>query len=51
MLTSKKIILAILILSYVSVFSQIGFGDAQKIDENWKFILKDNQDFQNECFL
>ena len=50
MLTSKKIILAILILSYVSVFSQIGFGDAQKIDENWKFILKDNQDFQNASY-
>jgi len=50
MLTPKKIILAILILSYVSVFSQIGFGDAQKIDENWKFILKDNQDFQNASY-
>jgi beta-galactosidase len=50
MLTTKKIFLAILALSYVSVFSQIGFGDAQKINDQWKFILQDNQDFQNASY-
>ena len=47
MLTTKKIFLVLLFLSYVSGFSQIGFGDAQKINAQWKFILQDNKDFQN----
>ncbi len=50
MLTTKRTFLAILAFSYVSAFSQIGFGDSQKINEQWKFILQDNKDFQNANF-
>ncbi|MFC5683059.1 sugar-binding domain-containing protein [Flavobacterium sp. MAHUQ-51] len=46
----KKIFLAILTFVNVSVFSQIGFGDAKKINEQWKFILQDKQDFQNPTY-
>ena len=44
MLTTKKIFLAILLCSYASVFSQLGFGDSQKINQQWKFILQDNHE-------
>lgn len=50
MLKTKKLFLAILALSYVSTFSQIGFGDAQKINDQWKFLLQDNQDFQKATY-
>lgn len=46
----KKILVLFFISSYVSVFSQISFGDSKKIDENWKFILQDNPDFQDDSF-
>ena len=50
MLKTKKIFLAILSCSYMSVFSQIGFGDAQKINSHWKFILQDKQDFHKAVY-
>ena len=50
MLTTKKIFLSFLVCSCTSAFSQIGFGDSQKINEQWKFILQDNKDFQDNSF-
>ncbi|SFZ94072.1 protein of unknown function [Flaviramulus basaltis] len=46
----KKIVLLILTFYTVSAFSQISFGESKKINDQWKFILQDNQDFQNELF-
>lgn len=50
MLKTKSILLAIFILSHLSVFSQISFGKSEKINDRWKFIIEDNQDFKNESF-
>ena len=47
---TKKILLPILIFSYLSVFSQISFGDSKKINDNWKFILSDTPEAQNTSF-
>ncbi|MGY8908512.1 MAG: sugar-binding domain-containing protein [Flavobacteriales bacterium] len=46
----KKIVLLILTFYSVSAFSQISFGESKKINDQWKFILQDNQDFKNESF-
>ncbi|RYD88824.1 MAG: glycoside hydrolase family 2, partial [Sphingobacteriales bacterium] len=47
---SKKFILPIFILSYLSAFSQISFGDSQKINDGWKFMLQDVKEAQNTTF-
>ncbi len=39
---AKKILPIILLISCFSIYSQISFGDSKKINENWKFILKDS---------
>ena len=44
---TKKILLPILIFSYLTAFSQISFGDSKKINDNWKFILNDTPEAQN----
>lgn len=46
----KKIILPIFIFTCLSAFSQISFGDSKKINDNWKFILKDTIDAKNSNF-
>ncbi|WP_339884089.1 sugar-binding domain-containing protein [Polaribacter vadi] len=46
----KKIVLLILTFYSVSAFSQISFGKSTKINDQWKFILQDNQDFKNTSF-
>lgn len=46
----KKLILPALIFSCLSGFSQISFGDSQKINDNWKFELQDVPDAQNPSY-
>lgn len=46
----KRLLLAIIVFFYTATFSQISFGDSKKINENWKFILKDTQQAQNTSF-
>ncbi|WP_111307621.1 sugar-binding domain-containing protein [Confluentibacter sediminis] len=47
-----KIKIAALILSFynLSAFSQISFGESEKINDQWKFTLQDHQDFKNKSF-
>ncbi len=47
-----KIKIVVLILSFynLSAFSQISFGESEKINDQWKFILQDHQDFKNKSF-
>ena len=47
---TKKIFLALLIFSCLSAYSQISFGDSEKINDNWKFNLQDSPEAQNEIF-
>ncbi|MEL0455903.1 sugar-binding domain-containing protein [Flavobacteriaceae bacterium SZ-1-7] len=42
----KKILFGIFVCSQLTLTGQIGFGNAQKVNEDWKFILQDNQNFQ-----
>ena len=46
----KKILLPVLLFSCMSAFSQISFGDSKKINDNWKFNLKDVSDAKNTTF-
>ena len=47
---TKKIFLPILVFSCLSAFSQISFGDSQKINDNWKFMLQDTPEAQNATY-
>lgn len=47
---TKKILLPILIVSCFSAFSQISFGDSNKINNNWKFILNDTLEAHNTTY-
>jgi beta-galactosidase len=47
---TKKAFLLLFIFSCFSAFSQISFGDAEKINDNWKFNLLDTPEAQNEIF-
>ena len=47
---TKKIFLSLLIFSCLSAYSQISFGDSEKINDNWKFNLQDSPEAQNEIF-
>jgi hypothetical protein len=47
---AKKIVLLILFIICSSAYSQISFGDSKKINDNWKFILKDTTDAKNSNF-
>lgn len=47
---AKKIVLLILFIICSSAYSQISFGDSKKINDNWKFILKDTIDAKNSNF-
>jgi beta-galactosidase len=47
---TKKFLLPILIFSCLSAFSQISFGDSNKINDNWKFTLQDVPDAQNATY-
>jgi len=49
-MTIKKFALPILVFSCLSAFSQVSFGDCQKINENWKFSLLDASDIQNVTY-
>ncbi|UMB59562.1 DUF4982 domain-containing protein [Lutibacter sp. A80] len=46
----KKLIVVTFILANLSAFSQISFGDAQKINDNWKFILQDIPEAKNASY-
>lgn len=43
----KKLLVFAFILANLSAFSQISFGDSQKINDNWKFILQDIPEAKN----
>ncbi|WP_343706742.1 sugar-binding domain-containing protein [Flavobacterium sp.] len=47
---TKKILLPVLLFSCLSASSQISFGDSKKINDNWKFNLKDVSDAKNAAF-
>ncbi|KFF03409.1 sugar-binding domain-containing protein [Flavobacterium reichenbachii] len=47
---TKKIILPVLLFSYLSASSQISFGDSQKINDSWKFNHKETPDAKNTTF-
>jgi beta-galactosidase len=47
---TKRFLLPILIFSFTTAFSQISFGDAKKINDNWKFMLEDSPDAQNTTY-
>ena len=49
-MVTKKIFLSIFIFTYLSVFSQISFGDSKKINEKWKFTLENVINAQNTSF-
>ncbi|TRW25910.1 glycoside hydrolase family 2 protein [Flavobacterium zepuense] len=49
-MTTKKLFLFILSLSWITAFSQISFGDAKKINEDWKFVLEDKQEAKDPGF-
>lgn len=46
----KKILLPILLFSCIAAHSQISFGNAIKINNNWKFILQDTPEAQNATY-
>ncbi|KGO91714.1 glycoside hydrolase [Flavobacterium subsaxonicum WB 4.1-42 = DSM 21790] len=50
MVTSNKLLLLILGLCWLPAFSQVSFGEPQKINSDWKFILNDAKDAQAEKF-
>ncbi|WP_370479245.1 sugar-binding domain-containing protein [Tamlana flava] len=49
-MTLKKILFGVFVCSQLTLMGQIGFGDAQKINDDWNFILQDNQDFQTPSY-
>ena len=49
-MTTKKLFLFILSLSWITAFSQISFGDAKKINDDWKFALEDKQQAKEPGF-
>ncbi|WP_026993206.1 sugar-binding domain-containing protein [Flavobacterium subsaxonicum] len=49
-MTSNKLLLLILGLCWLPAFSQVSFGEPQKINSDWKFILNDAKDAQAEKF-
>ncbi len=46
----KKLLVLTFMFSCLSAFSQISFGDAQKINDNWKFILEDIPEAKNASY-
>jgi beta-galactosidase len=46
----KKSILPVLLFSCLSASSQISFGDSKKINDSWKFDLKETPDAKNTTF-
>jgi beta-galactosidase len=46
----KKILVIVFLFSCISAFSQISFGDSEKINDNWKFNLQDISDAKNPTF-
>ena len=46
----KKLLVVTFMFSCLSAFSQISFGDAQKINDNWKFILEDIPEAKNTSY-
>lgn len=49
-MTIKKILLPILFFSCIAANSQISFGNATKINNNWKFTLENTSDAQNATY-
>jgi beta-galactosidase len=47
---TKKILVSFFILSYLSVSSQISFGDSKKINDNWTFALQDAPEAKNKSY-
>ncbi|WNH10609.1 sugar-binding domain-containing protein [Thalassobellus suaedae] len=43
----KRLLFGIFVLTHLSVFCQISFGDSKKINEDWKFILQDDIGLQS----
>lgn len=41
----KRLVMLTLWLSTISAVAQLGFGDAQRINDQWKFILDDQKDY------
>jgi len=50
MVFTKKILLPVLLFSCWSAFCQISFGDSKKINDNWKFNLKDTPEAQKTTY-
>jgi beta-galactosidase len=48
--TKKLALLLLLALANFTAYSQISFGDPNKINDGWKFILKDSVDYKNAAF-
>ncbi|WP_202390825.1 sugar-binding domain-containing protein [Flavobacterium sp. Sd200] len=48
--TTQRILLFILGFTWISGFGQLSFGDAQKINDGWKFNLADTPDAKNVAF-
>jgi beta-galactosidase len=46
----KKILLPFLLFSCIASYSQISFGNAIKINNNWKFTLENTADAQNAIY-
>lgn len=46
----KKILLSILLFSCIAANSQISFGNATKINNNWKFTLENTPDAQSPTY-
>lgn len=47
---TKKTLAPLLLFSCFSVFSQISFGDAKTINDDWKFNLQDTPEAQNATY-
>ncbi|UMB53046.1 DUF4982 domain-containing protein [Lutibacter sp. A64] len=46
----KKLLVVTFMFSCLSAFSQVSFGDAQKINDNWNFILEDIPEAKNASY-
>lgn len=49
-LTLKRVFLIVFIQCYSSVFGQMSFGNSKKINEDWKFILQENEQFKQPTY-
>ncbi len=48
--TTSKVLLILLNVVWATAIGQVSFGEPQKINDNWKFAIQDNQDTKEVSF-